>query len=93
MTAAINRYLPVGVHFDAPQGGLFLWVRLPDKISSNDLLSVARKKGVDFVPGSSFFPDSTQGQDWIRLNFVLHSPDEIEMGIKRLGTAIEQLAR
>jgi DNA-binding transcriptional MocR family regulator len=47
---------------------------------------------VDFVPGSRFFPDGTQGKDWIRLNFVLNSLDEIEEGIKRLGTAIEQVA-
>jgi len=92
MIAAIHNYLPADVHFDAPQGGLFLWVRLPDKISSDDLLPVARKEGVDFVPGSKFFPDGIQGKDWMRLNFVLHSPDEIEEGIRRLGSAIEQLA-
>jgi DNA-binding transcriptional MocR family regulator len=93
MTVAIHRYLPAKTYFDAPQGGLFLWVRLPDKISSADLLPIAQKEGVDFVPGSKFFSDGTQGKDWMRLNFVLHSPDEIEQGIKRLGTAIEQLAR
>lgn len=93
MTAAIHRYLPANVQFDAPQGGLFLWVRLPDKISSDELLPVARKEGVDFVPGSKFFSNGFQGRDWMRLNFVLHSPDEIEEGIKRLGIAIEQLAR
>jgi GntR family transcriptional regulator / MocR family aminotransferase len=92
MIAAINRYLPAGIYFDAPQGGLFLWVRLPDKISSDDLLPLASQKGVDFVPGSNFFQDGHQGKEWMRLNFVLHSPDEIEEGIKRLGIAIDQLA-
>jgi GntR family transcriptional regulator/MocR family aminotransferase len=92
MTAAINRYLPADIHFDTPQGGLFLWVRLPDEMSSADLLPLACREGVDFVPGSRFFPDGTQGKDWIRLNFVLNSLDEIEEGIKRLGTAIEQVA-
>jgi GntR family transcriptional regulator / MocR family aminotransferase len=92
MIAAINCYLPAGIYFDAPQGGLFLWVRLPDKISSDDLLPLASQKGVDFVPGSNFFQDGHQGKEWMRLNFVLHSPDEIEVGIKRLGIAIDQLA-
>jgi GntR family transcriptional regulator/MocR family aminotransferase len=78
MVAAIHRYLPAGVHFDTPQGGLFLWLRLPDKMSSDDLLTVARQEGVDFVPGARFFPDGNSGRDWIRLNFVLHSPEEIE---------------
>ncbi len=62
MIAAIQRYLPAAVRFDIPQGGLFLWVRLPDEISSDDLLPVARQAGADFVPGSRFFPDGTQGK-------------------------------
>lgn len=92
MIAAIQRYLPTGISFDTPQGGLFLWVRLPDKMSSDDLFPIARQAGVDFVPGSRFFPDGVQGKDWIRLNFVVHSTKEIEQGIQRLGAAIEQLA-
>lgn len=91
MVAAIHRCLPAGVHFDIPQGGLFLWLRLPGKMPSGDLLPVAYREGVDFVPGTKFFPDGASGKDWIRLNFVLHSPDEIEEGVKRLGAAIEQL--
>jgi GntR family transcriptional regulator/MocR family aminotransferase len=91
MIAAVHHYLPANVLFDTPQGGLFLWVRLPNKMCADDLLPLARIGGVDFVPGSRFFPDTNQGQDWVRLNFVLHSPDEIEEGIKRLGTVIEQL--
>lgn len=91
MIAAIHRYLPAGVSFDPPQGGLFLWVRLPNKLSATELLPLARQAGVDFVHGDKFFPDGYRGKDWMRLNFVLHTPDEIETGIKRLGTAIEQL--
>lgn len=91
MIEAIQRYLPADVHFDTPQGGLFLWVRLPNNIASDDLLPVARQEGVDYVPGHRFFPDGACGKDWIRLNFVLHSPEEIEEGIKRLGKAIRQV--
>ena len=80
------------VQFEVPHGGLFLWVRLPDKVSSDHLLTLACNEGVDFVPGSRFFPDGFQGNDWMRLNFVVHSPDEIEEGMKRLGKAIERLA-
>jgi GntR family transcriptional regulator/MocR family aminotransferase len=91
MIAAINRYLPADVEFDVPQGGLFLWSRLPGKMSADDLLRTACEEGVDFVPGSRFFPDNGQGQDWIRLNFVVHAPEEIEEGIERLGIAMERL--
>jgi len=56
------------------------------------LLPLACKEGVDFVPGSRFFSDGIEGENWMRLNFVLQPPDEIEEGIKRLGRAIEKLA-
>ena len=91
MIAAIKRYLPADVRFDAPQGGLFLWVRLPGDISSVELFPLACQEGVDFVPGSKFFPDGIQGQDSMRLNFAVQAPDEIEEGIKRLGKAIKRL--
>lgn len=91
MVKAIKRFLPVDVQFEIPQGGLFIWLKLPDNFSSDDLLPVALKEGVDFVPGSRFFSDSSQGRNWMRLNFVVQPPDEIEEGIKRLGQAIEKL--
>ena len=90
MIAALNRYLD-DVKFDMPQGGLFLWVRLSGEITADDLLQAAREEGVDFVPGGRFFPDCNQGKNWMRLNFVVHSPEKIDEGIKRLGTAIERL--
>ena len=91
MISAIKHYLSTDVHFDVPQGGLFLWVRLPDSLSADDLLPMACKEGVDFVPGSRFFEDSIQGRNWMRLNFVVQTPDKIEEGIKHLGNAIEKM--
>jgi GntR family transcriptional regulator/MocR family aminotransferase len=92
MVAAIHRYLPGNVQFDIPQGGLFLWVRLPDNMSADELLLLARQEGVDFVPGSNFFNESRQGRDWMRLNFVVQPLKEIEEGIMRLGQTVKLLA-
>jgi len=91
MIKAINRYLPARVSFDVPTGGLFIWLKLPNAISSNELLPVACKEGVAFVPGKYFFTDHVMGDEWIRLNFVSQSMDDIEEGIKRLGMAIRKL--
>ncbi len=88
MLAAIDRYLPAGISFDPPQGGLFLWLRLPEGLSAQELLPLACEEGVAFAPGNSFFPEGSGGQDWMRLNFVAQSVEEIEEGIKRLGKAI-----
>ena len=93
MVAAIKKYLPTDVEFEIPQGGLFIWLRLPGNLSSDDLLPRALKEGVDFVPGSRFFPDCSQGRRWLRLNFVVQPPDEIEEGVKRLGQGIENLSQ
>jgi len=91
MLLAIDRYLPAGVSFDPPQGGLFLWLCLPENLSSDKLLPLACEEGVAFAPGDSFFPEGSGDQDWMRLNFVAQSVEEIEEGIKRLGKAIKRL--
>ena len=91
MLAAIQRYLPPGVHVDPPQGGLFIWLQLPDNLSAEKLLTLAHEEGVDFVPGDHFFPNNSNGKDWLRLNFVVQPPDKIEAGIQRLGKALQRL--
>ena len=91
MVSAIKKFLPTDVQFEIPQGGLFIWLKLPDNLSSESLLPLACKEGVDFVPGGRFFPESSWGQNWIRLNFVVQPPDKIEEGVKRLGQAINKL--
>jgi GntR family transcriptional regulator/MocR family aminotransferase len=93
MVVAIKKYLPADVQFEVPQGGLFIWLKLPNNSSSEDLLPLACRAGVDFVPGRRFFPGGSQGVSWMRLNFVVQPPDEIGEGIKRLGQAIENLSK
>ncbi|RPJ55175.1 MAG: PLP-dependent aminotransferase family protein, partial [Dehalococcoidia bacterium] len=92
MLLDINRHLPVETHVAPPQGGLFIWLRLPDHLSARKLLPLACQEGVAFDPGNSFFPGDTDGKDYMRLNFAIQSPEDIEEGIKRLGRAIKHLA-
>jgi len=92
MVSAIQRYLPGGVHFDIPQGGLFIWLQLPNNLDAEELLPLAWEDGVDFAPGNVFFTDGMNGRSWLRLNFVAQAPDEINEGIKRLGKAIKRLS-
>ena len=63
MLMAIQHYLPEDVRMDTPQGGLFIWLRLPNRLSSEKLLTLAHEEGVDFVPGNHFFPDNSNGKD------------------------------
>jgi GntR family transcriptional regulator / MocR family aminotransferase len=93
MLAAIRRHLPDGIELDTPQGGLFIWLKLPGEICADELLPLAIHNGVDFMPGSSFFLDSQDGANWLRLNFVVQDEGKIEEGILRLGEAISTLGK
>jgi GntR family transcriptional regulator/MocR family aminotransferase len=87
MLAALTRHAPAEARWIPPQGGLFLWLQLPDGLSANELYPTAVEEGVSFAPGSLFFPGQRE-QSYLRLNFVSHPPDVIEEGVKRLGMAI-----
>jgi 2-aminoadipate transaminase len=93
MLAAMDRYFPAGVDWTYPQGGLFLWGTLPTYMDAKDLLKSCLDKKVAFVPGEPFHP-SGGGKNTMRINFSNATPEEIQVGIERLGLAIgEKLAR
>lgn len=90
---AANRFLPASINVQAPQGGLFLWLRLPQGLDAQELLPIAQAEGVSFAPGYRFFPDPPAGQPFLRLNFANHSPDELVESMKRLGRAVRRLSK
>ena len=89
MLSALEKTMPSGVSWEIPQGGLFLWVRLPDDCSADDLLPLAGEEGVTFAPGSFFFPGQRVKQ-YMRLNFAMHPPERNVEAIRRLGRALER---
>lgn len=91
MLAAIKRYLPRDVHLNPPHGGLFIWLRLPENLSSLDLIPLAAEEGVEYAPGPRFFANPSEGERYLRLNFVTQTPEDIEEGIRRLGLALKRL--
>jgi len=89
MLDALAREMPQGVSWTRPEGGLFLWVRLPDELDAGALLPAAVETGVMYVPGQAFFADGS-GRNTLRLNFSYPSEDEIRTGIARLGALVRQ---
>ena len=79
---------PENVSFTRPEGGMFLWVTLPEKMSSLELFNLALKENVAFVPGEAFYANGG-GMNTMRLNFS--NSDEISAGIIRLAGAIKSL--
>ncbi|MBV9790827.1 MAG: PLP-dependent aminotransferase family protein [Chloroflexi bacterium] len=93
LVAAIQRYLPAGVHLVVPQGGLFVWARLPDGMSAARLLTLARAAGVEYAPGARFFVQTADGESYMRLNFATQTVEDIGEGVRRLGQAFNQLSQ
>jgi GntR family transcriptional regulator/MocR family aminotransferase len=91
MLAGLAHYLPSEAHWASPQGGLFIWLTLPESVSATQLYLSAIDHGVAFAVGSVFFPRNAAPSS-LRLNFAACSPAQIEEGLRRLGRAVgEQL--
>lgn len=80
-----------GMSWNMPEGGLYLWCRLPERMPQGRLLANSIEKGVSFVPGNVFFPGSPSG-NYIRLNFTYPSPTQIREGVKRLAAAYLEIS-
>jgi 2-aminoadipate transaminase len=89
MLAALDEFFPEEVTWTRPQGGLFLWVTLPNGMDSEELFDTALKNNVAFVPGTSFYPEGDEGKRHMRLNFSYMEPDRIHEGIRRLALAVK----
>ena len=88
MLASLERHAPDGMEWTKPEGGLFVWVTLPEGIDGRRLLNRAvDEQNVAFVPGQAFFPDRSRANT-LRLSFSLPDPQTIEDGIARLCKVI-----
>ncbi len=96
MLEALKKFFPSEVTWTHPQGGLFLWVTLPEAMDCNKLFEIAIKENVAFVPGDCFYAGNgfaKEGSRHMRLNFSYVQPEQIREGIRRLSVAIKQQIR
>jgi 2-aminoadipate transaminase len=92
MLAALRREMRgLDVTWNAPDGGMFLWLRLPPGSDSTSLLPHAVKRGVAFVPGATFYATAADPR-CMRLSFVTASRDEIDTGIAALAAVVREQA-
>jgi 2-aminoadipate transaminase len=92
MFDSLAEHFPREAEWTHPQGGLFIWVTLPDYIDTTDLLARALEEHVAFVPGRAAFVDGRGGSS-MRLNFSGVSEDDIREGVRRIGEVVrEQVA-
>jgi len=92
MLQAIEKYFPKEAKWSRPVGGMFVFAWLPEKIDTVKMLEESMKRGVAYVPGSSFYYDYS-GRNTMRLNFSYPTKEELEEGIRILGQTISDFMK
>jgi 2-aminoadipate transaminase len=92
LAALAHEMRDLDVTWNVPDGGMFLWARLPEGVDSVELLPKAVERGVAFVPGAAFYADAADPRA-VRLSFVTASPAQIETGMAALAEALRDHLR
>lgn len=88
MVAALEKYMPE-CEWTVPEGGFYIWVKLPEGINARDMLPRAVDNLVAYVSGTAFYADG-QGSDHMRLSFCYPTPERITEGIERLAKTLHE---
>ena len=88
MVSLLEKYMPGGVKWTYPEGGLFLFLTLPERIDTIEMYDEALSKGVAYVAGSFFFLDGSH-RNTMRLNFSFIAEEKMEPGLKLLGEIVK----
>jgi len=86
MVGALAEHLP-DASWNVPDGGFYVWVRLPEGLDAKDMLPRAVTARVAYVPGTAFYYDGG-GADHMRLSFCFPTPERIREGVRRLATVV-----
>ncbi len=90
MCLCLSEAKELGLEFEKPTGGVYLWCRLSPDIDYRKLYLRASEKGVSFIPGNVFYLKGSNGDNFIRLNFSYPSKLQIEKGIRILTEVIKE---
>ena len=91
MLAALSRHMPDSVHWITPQGGMFIWLTLPDGMDATALLPQALARKVAYVPGAAFYAAGTAPRNTLRLSYATATPEQIDTAIAQLGAVFSNL--
>ncbi|HDZ41292.1 MAG TPA: PLP-dependent aminotransferase family protein [Bacteroidetes bacterium] len=89
MLGCFEKYMPEGVKWTKPEGGLFLFITLPEYMNADDVFNLAVKNNVAFVKGSVFYCDNC-GKNTMRINFSYCDTETISKGVERLAEVIRK---
>ncbi|GLB60497.1 aminotransferase-like domain-containing protein [Cytobacillus sp. NCCP-133] len=87
LISALEKYLPESASWYVPEGGYFVWMKVPGADTSK-MLTQSLAEGVSYIPGKYFFMDQADGTEFLRLSFSYAGEKEITEGIRRLGRVV-----
>ncbi len=90
MLSSLEENMPKEIKWIIPEGGMFVWLELPEYLSGDELFEKAKKEKVAFIPGSKFYPTGTEKYNVLRLNFSYPTTEQIIEGVKRLSKIIRE---
>jgi 2-aminoadipate transaminase len=90
MIDALERYMPKDedIRWTKPEGGLFIWIWLPDGIDTKEMIERAIEQKVAYVPGAAAYVDGS-GKNTMRLSFSSSTVEQIDEGIRRLAGVVK----
>ncbi len=88
MLNALDKHMDKRIDYTRPEGGLFIWCRLPNHLSTAPLVKLAMERKVAIVPGEAFLSDSSGVSDGFRLNYSTPTEEQITRGIELLADAV-----
>ena len=91
MLSVLDEVMPEGVTWTNPEGGMFVWITVPEHVDVQKLFHAAIDQKVAFVTGSAFFIEGAVQSNTLRVNFVSETEEQIEVGIKRLADVIRDM--
>lgn len=88
--AELDEMAALGVRYEKPRGGVYVWCQLPDGIDSKHFITRAYNMGVTLIPGHVFYPYKNGGRDHIRINYSYESEERLRCGMDILRKALKE---
>ncbi len=88
MVSSLDKYMPENVKWTKPEGGMFLWLNLPESVNTDNQFKKALNHKVAFIPGSKFYSQGSEKYNGLRLNFSFPTAEQIDEGIKRIADTL-----
>jgi len=88
--SALEKYMPKECKWTKPEGGMFVWIELPEYVDTKEMFIDAINSNVAYVIGSAFYKEDTLGRNKMRLNFSYPTDEEIDLAVKTLSEVIRR---